>query len=74
MRKFIGDRKGWLVFSQRRVIRIVPMYWLATTVKLVMMVLAGEFVLSARFSSLDTVMSYLFLPTRNSDGNLFPLT
>jgi peptidoglycan/LPS O-acetylase OafA/YrhL len=69
----IGDRKGWLVFSQRRVIRIVPMYWLATTIKLVLMVLAGEFVLHARFSSLDTVMSYLFLPTRNSDGNLFPL-
>ncbi len=69
----IGDRKGWLVFSQRRVIRIVPMYWLATTVKLVMMVLAGEFVLHARFSLVDTVMSYLFLPTRNSDGNLFPL-
>jgi exopolysaccharide production protein ExoZ len=69
----IGDRKGWLVFSQRRVIRIVPMYWLATTVKLVMMVLAGEFVLHARFNPLETVMSYLFLPTRNSDGNLFPL-
>jgi exopolysaccharide production protein ExoZ len=69
----IGDRKGWLVFSQRRVIRIVPMYWLATTLKLVMMVLAGEFVLHARFSLVDTVMSYLFLPTRNSDGNLFPL-
>ena len=69
----IGDRKGWLVFSQRRIIRIVPMYWLATTVKLVVMVLAGEFVLHARFSLLDTSMSYLFLPTRNSDGNLFPL-
>ncbi len=71
--KLIGDRRGWLVFSQRRIIRIVPMYWLATTVKLVVMVLAGEFVLHARFSLLDTSMSYLFLPTRNSDGNLFPL-
>jgi exopolysaccharide production protein ExoZ len=69
----IGDRKGWLVFSQRRVIRIVPMYWLATTVKLVTMVLAGEFVLHARFSLVHTVMSYLFLPTRNIDGNLVPL-
>ena len=69
----IGDPKGWLVFSQRRVVRIVPMYWLATTIKLVVMVLAGEFVLHARFSFLDTSMSYLFLPTRNSDGNLFPL-
>jgi exopolysaccharide production protein ExoZ len=69
----IGDRKGWLIFSQRRVIRIVPMYWLATTIKLVLMVLAGEFVLHARFSFLDTLLSYLFLPTRNSDGNLFPL-
>jgi exopolysaccharide production protein ExoZ len=69
----IGDPKGWLVFSHRRVIRIVPMYWLATTVKLVVMVLAGEFVLHARLSPLDTVMSYLFLPTRNSDGNVFPL-
>jgi len=71
--KLIGDRKGWLVFSQRRVIRIVPMYWLATTLKLVVMVLAGELVLHARFSLLDTSMSYLFLPTRNSDGNFLPL-
>jgi exopolysaccharide production protein ExoZ len=69
----IADRKGWLVFSQRRVIRIVPMYWLATTIKLVLMVVAGEFVLHARFSPLDTVMSYLFLPARNSDGLFFPL-
>jgi exopolysaccharide production protein ExoZ len=71
--RLIGDPKGWLAFSQRRIIRIVPMYWLATTLKLVIMVLAGEFVLHARFSVLDTAMSYLFLPTRNSDGNLFPL-
>jgi exopolysaccharide production protein ExoZ len=69
----IGDRKGWLIFSQRRVIRIVPMYWLATTVKLVMMVLAGALVLHARFSLVNTVLSYLFLPTRNIDGELFPL-
>jgi exopolysaccharide production protein ExoZ len=69
----IGDSKGWLLFSERRIIRIVPMYWLATTIKLVLMVLAGEFVLHARFSPFDTIMSYLFLPTRNSDGNLFPL-
>src|SRR5579859_992984 len=69
----IGDPKGWLVFTRRRIIRIVPMYWLATTLKLVLMVLAGEFVLHARFSPLDTIMSYLFLPTRYSDGNLFPL-
>ena len=69
----IGDPKGWLVFSQRRIVRIVPMYWLATTIKLVVMVLAGEFVLHARFSFFDTVMSYLFLPTRNSDGKIFPL-
>ena len=38
-----------------------------------MMVLAGEFVLHSRFSPLDTVMSYLFLPTRNGDGNYFTL-
>lgn len=69
----IGDRRGWLKFGQRRVIRIVPMYWLATTAKLLVMVLAGEFVLHARFSLVDTVMSYLFLPTRNSDGNFSPL-
>jgi exopolysaccharide production protein ExoZ len=69
----VGDRRGWLIFSRRRVNRIVPMYWLATTVKLVLMILAGGFVLHARFGLLTTVMSYLFIPTRNSDGNLFPL-
>jgi exopolysaccharide production protein ExoZ len=69
----IEDRKGWLKFCQRRVVRIVPMYWIATTVKLVVMLSAGEFVLHARFSLFNTIMSYLFLPTRNIDGGFFPV-
>jgi len=68
------DKRGWNnPIATYYGLQTVPMYWLATTVKLGVMVLAGEFVLHARFSLLDTVMSYLFLPTRNSDGNLFPL-
>src|SRR5260370_32759811 len=37
------------------------------------MVSAGEFVLHARFSFFNSIMSYLFLPTRNIDGGFFPL-
>lgn len=71
--KLIHQRDGWLTFSERRVVRIVPMYWLATTVKVVVMVLTAGLVLHAQLRAVPVITSYLFLPSRNPDGELRPL-
>jgi exopolysaccharide production protein ExoZ len=64
---------GWKVFAERRLVRIVPLYWLATTLKLLTMVASPTLALHNRPSVLGALCSYLFLPFRNLDGMFRPL-
>jgi peptidoglycan/LPS O-acetylase OafA/YrhL len=68
-----GTRDGWKYFSMRRIIRIVPMYWMATTVKLLTMLVLPAAVLHSALDPGKVVLSYLFLPSRNADGAVEPL-
>jgi peptidoglycan/LPS O-acetylase OafA/YrhL len=68
-----GTADGWKYFSMRRVIRIVPMYWMATTVKLFTMLVLPAAVLHSALDPGKVVLSYLFLPSRNADGAVEPL-
>ena len=72
-RKLWADASGWKTFAKRRIIRIVPMYWLATTVKLLVMLASSGLVLHETFSLRKTILSYLFLPCRGADGILSPI-
>jgi peptidoglycan/LPS O-acetylase OafA/YrhL len=40
-RHLVGEPLGWLQFIKNRIVRIVPLYWLLTTLKLVAVVAAG---------------------------------
>lgn len=64
---------GWRIFAQRRLIRIVPLYWLVTTVKLVIMLSTARLVLHAKFDPIELLCSYLFLPHYNVEGAIEPL-
>ena len=64
---------GWKIFAERRIARIVPMYWLATTVKVATLLLSFGLVLHARLSWTTSLCSYLFIPHRNIDGDIEPL-
>jgi len=64
---------GWRFFAVRRVIRIVPLYWIATTLKLASILVLPAAVLHAALTPWSGVASYLFLPTRNADGAVEPL-
>lgn len=64
---------GWKEFTARRLVRIVPMYWLATTVKLGILLLVPALVLHAQLDPARIMLSYLFLPTTNVDGRFEPL-
>lgn len=64
---------GWKKFVARRILRIVPMYWLATTLKLVTMVALPAAVLHAELDPVKVILSYFFLPSTNVDGRFEPL-
>ncbi|GAA4109705.1 acyltransferase [Nocardioides fonticola] len=69
----VGKDDGWKYFSARRGTRIVPLYWTATTVKLLTMVVVPGAVLHAALSPQTVLSSYFFLPSYNADGELRPL-
>lgn len=69
----VGRKDGWKYFGMRRLVRIVPMYWIATTVKLLTLLVLPAAVLHAQLDPTKTVLSYLFLPSRNVDGEVQPL-
>jgi exopolysaccharide production protein ExoZ len=56
-------------YLRRRLIRIVPLYWIVTTVKLCILVAGGN----AIFTSWHSIASYLFIPARNSLYEIFPV-
>lgn len=64
-RLFAADG-GRGVFIRRRLARIVPIYWVATTLFLLTLVLVPGAVQSAGFSLLDVIKSYLFVPFRRA--------
>lgn len=65
--------RGWRIFAERRFARVVPMYWLATTLKVVALLAAGRYVLHATLVPSKVALSYLFLPSLNKDHSIEPL-
>ena len=69
----LGRPEAWRVFLERRLVRIVPLYWLATTLKLVMLITVPGLALHAALTLHHTLGSYLFLFTPNPNGGTMPL-
>ena len=68
-----GSAKGGLVFLTRRIIRVVPLYWLMTSLVLLGAVLAPE-LLNMPVGGLAVAMgSYLFMPVLRDGGELRPV-
>lgn len=53
---------GWAKFAIQRVTRIVPLYWLVTFFKVVVMLLSTGFVLHSTLDLGNVVKSFLFIP------------
>lgn len=60
-------------FLLRRIERIVPLYWLATTFKVVTLLAVPALAVNALGTPWHIVASYLFLPTLNPAGEPFPV-
>jgi exopolysaccharide production protein ExoZ len=60
-------------FLARRLERIVPLYWIVTSVKLVTLLAAPALVVNAMGTPWHVIASYLFLPSRDAVGQHEPL-
>jgi exopolysaccharide production protein ExoZ len=64
---------GWRIFLERRIIRIIPLYWLATTIKLLLVAAVPSLALHTVLMPWHVTASYLFIFAANSDGEPLPL-
>jgi len=60
-------------FMRRRLVRVVPLYWLFTSLMLLALWLFPAQVRHAEASPLSVLASYLFFPTQRSDGLVRPI-
>ena len=65
--------KGWAEFAWRRVVRVYPLYWVFTTLKLILVLFFPKTTPHSGFLPWHTVASYLLLPATNSEHVLLPL-
>jgi exopolysaccharide production protein ExoZ len=71
--RLFASPDGWKIFAERRILRIAPLYWLVTTLKICIVLLTAGFALHTILSPTTAVCSYLFLPARDLDGKIEPL-
>jgi exopolysaccharide production protein ExoZ len=64
---------GWRTFGLRRLIRIVPLYWLVTGAKILIVLVAAKYVVHSSIDLIQIVGSFFFLPVHNSDGLVRPI-
>ena len=68
-----GKPVYWKDFVKKRILRIVPMYWIATSIKVLALLSVPAMVLHAELDISRIVMSYFFLPQFNPAGRFEPL-
>ena len=62
-RTLLQRANGWKIFITRRLIRIVPLYWVATSLKLATIIALPALALDSPLELWNTIASYLFIPT-----------
>ncbi|MEO7567134.1 MAG: acyltransferase [Aestuariivirga sp.] len=72
-RSLFAAPDGYKTFLRRRIARIVPLYWLATTAFLVLLLVMPSAINSGMPTLPHLVSSYLFWPISGADGTLQPV-
>ncbi|MFN3557910.1 MAG: acyltransferase family protein [Brevundimonas sp.] len=72
--KSLTDRTdGWRTFAMRRIVRIVPLYWLLTTVSVGVALAVPALVQNGDLSLAYIIKSYLFIPAEAAPGHYEPV-
>ena len=64
---------GWSKFIWLRLVRIVPLYWLTTAIKLVLVMAIPTVALHTRANVWNALASFLFIPSHDAVGNIVPI-
>ena len=64
---------GWTTFFIQRLTRILPLYWLATSIKVAILLISPAIVLHSTFDLVNTINSYFFIPYKKSPNLIEPL-
>lgn len=73
MRDSFGKRGAAPEFLRRRLIRVVPLYWIFTTLMLLAIAFAGSKINNNGIQTAHLIASYLFIPWQRIDGEIFPI-
>ena len=64
---------AWRDFLQKRAVRILPLYWLLTTVKIALVATLPAFFRGTHLQPWNTVASYLLIPSFDAQGRINPV-
>jgi exopolysaccharide production protein ExoZ len=67
-----NSRAGWL-FLRKRLIRVVPLYWFFTTLKLLILLVSPSASLKSFPTAENIFESYFFIPFKGEDGSFWPV-
>lgn len=71
--KHFGERGYWAEFLRRRFVRVVPLYWLFTSLMLALILFAPAAIAHNDLSAGRIVSSYLFYPWPRAGGDVYPI-
>ena len=71
--RFLGSSANIGDFLVRRAIRIVPLYWMASFLMLLLLFFLPSLFSTMKFDLSQAVKSFLFIPTVNSIGDYYPI-
>jgi exopolysaccharide production protein ExoZ len=72
-RRLLRQADGWRQFMKLRLIRIAPLYWLATVLKLAVILAVPAMALHTRPALWNSISSFLFIPARDAAGQIRPV-
>jgi exopolysaccharide production protein ExoZ len=72
-RNLVGTQLGWAKFAIQRAIRIIPLYWIVTSIKVLVMIFSTSLVLHAELDLDNIIGSYFFIPYKKDATHVEPL-
>ena len=72
-KKLVGQPDAWKIFLTKRIVRIVPLYWIATSAKILAAFAFAKHAIHSRLDLSYLLACYFFIPALNADNEVLPI-